>query len=113
MTEALEIVERCKSILNSKTLERSDCLEICSAVNFYFKSGRPRIFREVEGKIRNSFKEVLERLTVEEGIAYVDNFFLLSYNIADDARMCQTEIHDDICKPYMDWLKNRTSTSSF
>ena len=113
MTKALEIVERCKSILYSKTLERSDCLEICSAVNFYFKSGRPRIFREVEDKIRNRFREILESLTVEEGIAYADNFFLLSYNIADNARMCQTDIHDDICKTYLDWLKKQKVNIEF
>ncbi len=113
MINAMEIVERCKSILGNKTLKRSDCLEICSAVNFYFKNGRPRIFREVETKIRNRFIEILESLTVEEGIAYADNFFLLSYNIADDARLCQTEIHDDICKSYMNWLKKQNINIEF
>ena len=113
MNKAFEIVERCKSILENKILERSDCLEICSAVNFYFKNGRPRAFREVEVKIRNRFREILENLTIEEGIAYVDNFFLLSYNIADDARMCQSDIHDDICQSYMSWLKKQNVKIEF
>lgn len=113
MTKALEIVERCKSILDSKTLERSDCLEICSAVNFYFTNGRPRLFRDVEPKIRSRFKEILANLTVEEGIAYTDNFFLLSYNMADDARMGQKDIHDDICMSYLEWLQNQNVNIEF
>ena len=113
MTQTLEIVEKCKSILNSKTLQRAECLEICNAVNFYFKNGRPRLFREIEVKIRSRFRELLANLSIEEGIEYTDLFFLLSYNIADDARLCQTDIHDDICMSYLTWLKDQRVNIEF
>jgi len=88
-------------------------MEICSAVNFYFANGRPRCFQEVEKKIRVRFREILEHLTIEEGVAYTDNFFLLSYNFANDTKMCQTDIHDDICISYATWLKKKSLNDEF
>jgi hypothetical protein len=113
MTKTSEIVERCNLLLAKKRLDRTDCVEICSAVKFYFANGRPRLFRTVEAKIRSRFEELLQNMTIEEGIAYTDNFFLLSYNFADDTRLCQTEIHDDICLSYENWLKKQQVNIEF
>ena len=57
MTKTSEIVERCNLLLAKKILDRADCLEICSAVKFYFANGRPRLFRAAEAKIRSRFGE--------------------------------------------------------
>ena len=113
MTKMSGILERCKSILVSKTLDRPKSLEICSAVNFYFANGRPREFRSIEPKIRSRFSEIIKNLTVEEGLVYTDNFFLFCYTFADDARNCQNEIHDDICLTYLDWLENQKISIEF
>lgn len=113
MTKTLEIVEKCKSILNSKNLQRAECLELCNALNFYFRNERPRLFREIEARMRSRFREILSNLSLEEGIEYTDLFFLLSYNIADDARLCQTDIHDDICMNYLTWLKGQKLNIEF
>ena len=113
MTKTSGILERSELILESKSIDRAKSLEICSAVNFYFANGRPREFRKIEAKIRSRFAEIIQNLTIEEGLVYTDNFFLFSYNLADDARNCQNEIHNDICLPYLNWLTSQNLNIEF
>ena len=113
MKKTSGILERSELILESKSIDRAKSLEICSAVNFYFANGRPREFRGIEAKIRSRFAEIIQNLTIEEGLVYTDNFFLFSYNLADDARNCQNEIHNDICLPYLNWLTSQNLNIEF
>ena len=95
------------SIIEKTNLNRQDALDICLAVNQYFVDGRPRSFKNAERKIINRIPEIFDHLSAEEGINFIDNFFLLSYNLADDAKKCQIEIHNKICLPYKNWIYNK------
>ena len=113
MSQTTNIINKISNILSKSELTRLDTLDILKAIEFYFRTGRPREFKNVEPILVRRYREILAHLTIEEGVSNTDNFFLFSYSLTDDYKKCQVQIYDKICMPYLEWLKNKTVNIDF
>ena len=88
-----------------------DKLELTKALNFYFSNGRPRYFRHLTSNFLSKFPKILSKCTIEEGIQITSQLFLLCYTLAEEYKIIQETIYNQVAIPYYNWIieKNKTS----
>lgn len=92
-----------------------DKIELSKALNFYFSNGRPRYFRHLTRNFLNKFPKILDNCNIEEGIQITSQLFLLCYTLAEEYKLIQDTIYNEIAIPYRNWIieKNKIVENKF